>query len=122
MGQTVRFTVTISNSGPSCNGTEPWFCGQSASIANASGIDVWDFGAGPQSPIGVRSCPADFVHVVRHGATNRAQFTWHQDRCTFEKPSRYKVPDPECRKTQVPAGRYTIEADSAATATITLTR
>lgn len=109
-GQTVNIAVTMTNSGPTCNGIPPWYCGQSASAYNSSGADVWDWGAGPDSPQDVKACPAAVNQPVPHGSSSSESMYWRQDRCTFDGQGPV-VPNPDCPGIQVPGGTYTVVAD-----------
>lgn len=111
-GEIVNITVTMSNSGPTCEGVPPWFCGQNASIYNSSHTDVWDWGAGPNQPQDVTGCPAAVSSTIPHGSSSTESMQWHQDQCTFEPSGDMTVPNPDCPQTQVPDGTYTVVADN----------
>lgn len=122
-GQIVNITVTLTNTGPTCEGVPPWFCGQEASAYDSSGNDVWDWGAGPDSPQDVKSCPAASNQVIPHGASDTESMQWSQDRCTFEPDGQPPtLPNPDCPGTQVPSGTYKVvdDHDMAWAATIVL--
>lgn len=118
-GQTVNITMTMTNSGPSCEGVPPWFCGQSASIYDSSHTDVWDSGAGPNNPQDIRSCPAGIQQTIGHGSSSSESLAWQQDRCTFDNQSP-AAPNPDCPATQVPDGTYTVAGDSSHASAVTI--
>lgn len=119
-GQTVKINVTMTNSGPTCEGVPPWFCGQHASIYNSSHADVWDSGAGPNSPSDVTGCPAAMNQLIAHGSSSTQSLAWQQDQCTFDNQA-FVVPNPDCPGTQVPDGTYAVIGDSGKAPAVSIT-
>jgi len=118
----VNITVTMTNSGPTCEGNPPWFCGQGASVYNSGHSDIWDWGAGPDSPQDVTSCPAGVNQTIAHDASSSEPMPWHQDQCTFEPTAQpLALPNPDCSGSQVPDGTYTVIADSGKAQTVGFT-
>lgn len=119
-GQTVNINVTMTNSGPTCEGVPPWVCGQHASIYNSSHTDVWDSGAGPNSPSDVTGCPAAMNQLIAHGSSSTQSLAWQQDQCTFDNQA-FVVPNPDCPGTQVPDGTYAVIGDSGKAPAVSIT-
>ena len=120
-GRSVIITVTMTNSGPTCEGTPPWWCGQEASAYDSSGTDVWDLGAGPTTPQGVRNCPAALEQTVAHGSSSAERLSWQQDQCTFDPSAQPIGPNPDCPGTQVPDGTYKVVGDAGMAPPVTVT-
>jgi hypothetical protein len=119
-GQTVNITVTVTNSGLTCEGgVAPDTCGP-VSIYDISHTDVWDLGAGPDSPLGLYNCGGALIQTIVHGWSSTQRIGWSQDRCTLEMNGKQVVPNPNCPGTQVPDGTYTVVADNGAAPTVTI--
>jgi hypothetical protein len=108
-GQPVIISVTQANEGPACDGTPPEWCGNLqafATVYNAAGEDVWDYGASKTIP-GQATCPfaaAPGPAWPAHYA-NTQKLTWRQDRCaTADATGQPGQPNGNCPGTQVPAG------------------
>jgi hypothetical protein len=113
-GQTVVITVSRTNEGGSCHGPGTSTCGGGAFATNRVGQTVWNSGAGPDAPVAAFSCPVTPsptpATVYPAGTSQVARFQWDQDRCSFEPSGSVQptVPNPNCPRTQVPAGVYSI--------------
>jgi hypothetical protein len=113
-GQVVVITVTRTNEGGACHATVTSTCGGGAFATNQAGEVVWNSAAGPSSPVAAFSCPVAPVPapttVYPAWTSQSSQFQWGLDRCSFQASSsaRPTVPNPDCPRTQVPDGVYSI--------------
>ena len=117
-GETVIITVTITNTAGACSGADPGFCGIGASVSNQARNDVWDSWAQTTINSGVTGCPSGNVHTIPVGWSTSTTLNWTQRECvadTSNSQGDWGQPNPECPRTQVPDGTYSIVgfADSA---------
>ncbi len=112
-GQLVVITIIRTNTGPACGAPVTNSCGGGVSAQDRSGHTVWDSNAGPDTPVNAFSCPAEIIPtpttVYPQGWSQSSVIQWAQDRCTFEQTdSTPMVPNPDCPRTQVPPGPYSL--------------
>lgn len=93
-GQTVMMTLSVTNDGSPCTGTEgSGPCWDGITASNASGA-VWVSNPGPYA------CPAMIIESVPAGWTDSDHIQWRQQSCPG--------PGSQCTEAQVPPGRYSI--------------